>query len=1364
MRGNYLKKHYLEDHKLAQRARLEFYRALETGRMIAFVGAMGTEAFGYGDWGVLIERFSSTAKKVLDDIKPPSGGKYPTNEQMSQAIGRARDQIATFETAIMQKSIDAVTGMSLIEEALTLPELRGILAESQLDESDRTRTWPLDQAETIHEEMRVRLAQRYRRPETNMQASPGATATDFPAYDVPDALWRQLGIRRFATPSYDFEIERCTMLGDRPTFSANPPGFTDPFADLRVMRAMRDKVEQDSFHWDLGSGRIRRVYADGWAVESDMVNRERIDRMIEFAVGTDDVDAHIMHLHGRACNWRSMIVSRRDYDNLYRRNDLNRAPFEFAKKMMIGGNPLLFVGLGMGEPELNREMEEFISNAPYQRVAPTFLLWNAGDRLKSREKQRAFRLEKLARFGVLTIFDTDLDQSAATVVAAPPPRDPVRGPSLFSLAHVVRSLAPSTSASMLKQPTRREMHVGERWRDMAGRIAPTGGPTILWGLKQDLKATDLPKVRQFARRVRSSSMTALIGAQGCGKGSVVSGIVKIIKNDPKKFGLSRPENCLIINGGFAFDTDTLLDALALFFGRTLDARAHAGWRSASNKPVSSRSKYFKSLNIGSSPIFDRNCLVIINGLERFCGVNGEPLSAELDELLRMVVRAGVKHPQARFILLGSARIRKYCESINCNMVEFDEIFRPPTMSGRSKGAAFSVPGVYLGEVAKFAKTRGVRESEGLRRAVARYDANGATHVSGDLIDLRREVFSLIFDDDNLRRVIGAAAGVPASREEVMTTRLVLRALAFIGAPVEQSVLCRMPGLQDRVGAIATVLERLCAAALVLELNGYRAVTHANDETPRYALHRSLLTELRYRFGIPLNEAKLSTAFNMALYVAQPIDGDIPDSDIHDELGEAIDRLIGSYHHASASEITDLAGKVRAHGRAPMAVALEVAVACGHSGVHPDMTDHSAAMLALCSREYVQALRAALAMIRGYYSTTGLLTLDSGDRLASVERDGILLEHAERLDTLIDAYGKITLAREKMRTRIADDAVFATIFGLAEPFYADELVWMHNERGVVRLAMGDLYEARRSFDQAMRVNRDWVEADDPGHNWRRIRINQLMVEMEMGEIGRVERFCDEIVRVTPATAEAQSEEDRRALAIVDAHRAWVLQLRGDVPAARTLFGKALRVFTDLREVRAYAYFASLNAVLQDEEPSADKRTARITAALHMAQSARQMDIVHRVQVSLATAWLLDNPERPPSNETRQRANRMLEEALTYAIQADVHRVRLEASMTIARARLQTADYEGALRYAMDAMMIAARYGMELRKIALRAVIAQVMVARGHPVTAERLARTCIKMATRKRFQTAIDRAERVILDIPRVSTSISRSDGSGRRDF
>jgi tetratricopeptide (TPR) repeat protein len=221
------------------------------------------------------------------------------------------------------------------------------------------------------------------------------------------------------------------------------------------------------------------------------------------------------------------------------------------------------------------------------------------------------------------------------------------------------------------------------------------------------------------------------------------------------------------------------------------------------------------------------------------------------------------------------------------------------------------------------------------------------------------------------------------------------------------------------------------------------------------------------------------------------------------------------------------------------------------------------------------------------------------------------------------------------------------------------------------------------------------------------------------------------------------------------------LQGEYDRARKLYDEAIASLSDLEEARAQAYFQRLrvNAMEPTKAPAVVRR--EIEQALDLAQSTRQMDLVYRFQITLADAYFFAHDSTP---ESRQRAHRLLEEAMQYALQTDVHRVRCEASMIIARIRHATGDYEGALRFASDALMIATRYGMELRKITLRADIARTMAARGHPVTAQKLALTAVSAASRQRFQTALDRAERVLLDIPQMSSAIGTSDSSGRRNF
>lgn len=266
MGTNYLKKYYLDDDKLAQRARLEFYRSLSTGRMIAFVGSMATQAFGYGSWDQLRLTFTALA---LDALK--EGETDPPTPRLKAAL----DQIAEFHINGVRGYWDGQVGMSLIEEVLDRFEA---MSTDNPRRPVSTSTWPLDHANTKREALRERLAQSFRHRREGWQIdrpSIVGSVKDFSRrFDVPRALWELLGIRRFATPSYDFELERTAMLSDRNEGDAREdvsPG-SDPFEALAALRGSRS----ENFGWDLGSGRIRRTFSDGWAIESDLLNRERI--------------------------------------------------------------------------------------------------------------------------------------------------------------------------------------------------------------------------------------------------------------------------------------------------------------------------------------------------------------------------------------------------------------------------------------------------------------------------------------------------------------------------------------------------------------------------------------------------------------------------------------------------------------------------------------------------------------------------------------------------------------------------------------------------------------------------------------------------------------------------------------------------------------------------------------------------------------------------------------------------------------------------------------------------------------------------------------------------------------------------------
>lgn len=1387
--SSYFKRYYLDDVKLAQRALLEFHRSLRSGRMIAFTGSATTKGNGYGTWDELVETYARIASTLVDKhewrgidelIKP---SEFEHADPIARILAYRKHEKHRFDVRV---------ALGLMEEVVLSPD-EGRPRALPAMTHDRSDPFEHDAIRQPIDVLSVEAARYFRKPcrlkelkaaLAEFEAIRPVASSGEPSLDVVQALLRSLGIRRFATLNYDLEIERQAMLGGH---------CDDPFATLLELRA---KVGGESFDWRLDSGRIRRVLANGQAVESDILNRERIDRMLEFGIGADDVDHHILHLHGRACEPSSMILSYRDYDRLYRSNDLYKLPFEFAQRIMIGGNPVLFVGLGMSENDVNKALEDFVSSSPYQRMAPTFLLWNHNKaRADMDEKDwsevEMLRLDRFHRLGVLTIFDVDIvrpvNDAGADLIDLRTEQF-VDGEGDDKIVRQkkakARSIGEIHNLQWLVERTARysaavasrENHVeADRWRTMSTKVRPSGkAPVILWevvdGLSDKRKAKDLKPA--FDKIVKAELLAGeglcIVGSQGCGQGALAHEIAT------KANSGFTTDNTLLINGGFSFDTDSMLDGIVRFLDARMDMghfdegqRDEDGAEAKSPRPRTSRGKFFEDCQKSTTT---PKLLIVVAGMGRFFSIRGDILSAELDELLSMAGQKLIAN--VTWLFFGSERVSRYMVEKGIRVKRAEDVGLLP-LDGKGvlpSDRLDAIRQAFEKEVARQLRTTVAAidpaRSRMLDDAVARYHALSASRLSGDGIEVSRAFYDLYLGHAFNEVINLVAPGGPG----VLMGRELLRALAFIGLPTECSVLAHVPRIKalcvgNHESLMARVLAKMVELRLVIMIRGYGDSSRKGRERPRYALPRSLLTEFRYRFSVPLSEAKLSTSFNMSLYVAQPVDGFIPEPDIHDELGELIDHLMGAYRDEAKKVILPRSPSERS--------ALEaVARAISYherplSG--PDMpgadelADRQVCQAdALCRADHADRLRAALALVRGYYTTTDLLTLDVGDRLIREDRDGILLEHAERLDTLIDAFGKTAMARATLRKAL--DGAEARTYGETEAFYPDELVWLHNERGVVRLVMGDLVEAAASFDRAFDINQRHVERRDRAHNWRRIRLNQLTLDMERGEIALAQRRIGELLAVSTELPEGGEKktllrEDRLAVAIARGYRGRALHLQGNAGGAVADYDFAIAELASLDEPRAQAYFLRMRADLGDKTREQD-----LQAALDLANATRQMDIVYRLRIMSALDDLMGRPKQADDGEDRPRAQRILDEAVRYALQTDMHRVRVEAGAALADARLLSGDYEGALRNISDGLMVATRFGMELSKIHLRSVMARIMVKRGHPITASKLAMTTIKIASRRKFQMAIEHAEETLLTIPKVSAITDVIDASARRQL
>lgn len=1417
--ASYFKRYYLDDVKLAQRALLEFDRALRSGRMIAFTGAMTTEARGYGTWDELLDAYAIYGCRIIDWIGQPTSqekweaifeplpglnpeGKSPiTHDAISKAFDYRRATSGRFDPrvvlGVVEESVLAATAAR--PEPIVMMPLMGGDGE-------------LDQIRAPIDLLSVMAARYFRSPHRDISfaESSQAIAKGHPqaVHDVLGALKGALGIRRYATLNYDLELEAQLMLHEAKA--------ANPFTQLREM-----STKGIGLSWDPQSGRIRRVLISGHAVESDILNRERIDRMLEFAIGADDTERHILHMHGRACTPDSMILSYRDYDKLYRNNGLSKLPFEFAQRIMIGGNPTVFVGLGMSENEVNDALQDFVSASPYQRMAPTFLLWNLhqprNDLLKQDGGGKDYwreiemrRLDWFHRLGVLAIFDTDLstmaDDGSRLISFGNPKTSELAGdPKRSKAAAGVNNLCwliSNLRANADKVAKRENLVTSGHWRQMTEKIDkanPSESGIVLWrvqkGLSDSGDEAESARIEKIAERIdaleasNDGRIVGVVGSAGTGHGAQSRKLMEL--------ALARgitPNNILLVNACFSFDTDSLLDGIVRFLDkRRIQAGIERYIGPDGMTPQMSRGEYFRRLATEQKAGTGDRLLIIVNGLERLYNLSGELLSAEFDELLAY---AATGMPQVTWVLFGTRRVATDFVKRNIAVFNRDENDSSsiPSHNGctglpirryEAISAAFAET---LGKPAKPADRPGDQLSRGLQKIakidfarqraldqeVDAYVANSVGRIRGDGSDLRR-VFYQRFLGPLFEKAI---RDVPQlGRHTAPMAREMLRALAFIGLPTEVSVLVHVPRINrmfavaesamgcapyprlQRVNILADIAEQLIELKLILQIQGFPLPANDSALHNRLALPRTLLTELRYRFSVPLSEAKLSTAFNMSLYAAQPVDGYIPEPDIHDELGDTIDRLLGAYRDWPEEPGQGLRKKEKdeLHAWLNDAVA-EVAPHEHEPGRRRRTASGEPSVLinelhALCRVEHGQCLRAALALVRGYYTTTDLLTLDVGDRLIREDRDGILLEHAERLDCLIDAYGKTMIMRDLMRNAL-DKCLISkpSDFTEIDPFYPDELVWLHNERGVVRLAMGDLPEAAASFNRALEINRRHVERNDRSHNWRRIQLNQLTIDVERGNLGVALRKAEEILAVSEKPNRLR--EDKLAAAIAHGYSARVHHLQGNRKAAAKAYKKAISSAENLKEVRCQAYFLRMRAEFGGPQGEED-----LAAAFELANACRQMDIVYRLRVMHAALAL-----EGESPDDRPRQQRTLDDSVRYALQTDMHRVRVEAGAVQAEARLRFGDFEGALRHVSDAMMVATRFDMELRKIWLRSLMARIMAARGHPVTAQKLALSAIRIASRRRYEHAIKHAEDTLLTLPRNSAIDQVIDATMRRQL
>lgn len=195
---------------------------------------------------------------------------------------------------------------------------------------------------------------------------------------------RMLGVSRFITTNYDFEIERF-------------------FQDRGYRNFPSDKYSRDSFEQEILNQASKDTRSDslGGVFTDQTFARKKAYQLTEFSIANDRLDASVYHLHGRATKKESLVITERDYMELYLTQDKHRSTVDEGIYMAFSSSTLLFLGLGMGETDLLRPLRQFISNRDRAVGYTSIALLPADRGIEARTK---FSSALYLRYGVHTIF------------------------------------------------------------------------------------------------------------------------------------------------------------------------------------------------------------------------------------------------------------------------------------------------------------------------------------------------------------------------------------------------------------------------------------------------------------------------------------------------------------------------------------------------------------------------------------------------------------------------------------------------------------------------------------------------------------------------------------------------------------------------------------------------------------------------------------------------------------------------------------------------------------------------------------------------------------------------------------------------
>jgi tetratricopeptide (TPR) repeat protein len=884
-------------------------------------------------------------------------------------------------------------------------------------------------------------------------------------------------------------------------------------------------------------------------------------------------------------------------------------------------------------------------------------------------------------------------------------------------------------------------------------------------------------------------------------------------------------NVLIVNLSFALEFDSALCLVFQFLWTNLLEDKAAPF------PTKERFQHLEAILLGRNEklqLKQKPIVLVFIGLERLLDGHGQPISADLERLLRLLFSREAKLP-LKIVFTTTEEGRDLIKSLSHRLVKSPKIplVDAPFQSGGEIGFIASLNGALklcgipydTGKVKESVLKGFVIESLGaqsenklkvLRRNWSHYLRGLYDQDCSKKDKASKEKFAECFPLSLGKSMSNSISVRPSDREIALWAQLdlaLMKLLALIGAPVELPAL-----LRDRTVASLLIplvsksdqefereleaklmvvggLARLRQAGIAAEIASSKSDSKTKKE-PRYAMNRVALKDVRSELGIPLGDALLSNTFSLSLEASLPGDLIVPKSDVRADIRDLFSRLRGPWKDVELPpRVTDDLNALR-----------NIFVQNGDiSEINADVIDAVRKVrllwrfFAMTSPVVGPCLRAATNVLRSFFSLSVLLTAPSSIKTFQYSSRQNFDDQLRSIDELLDSVEEVS--NLKLRFDHAIDDVETSLKDLVKndliksvntagnkllierlrasfekaesnrqfdpPIYGGELTWMYNESATTCLIQGNLYAARARQRRALKLNKEYK--GEEGNNRNRLSLNRAFLLIERGELVEAKKLLldtqkkilnggpfssknTEFTNPEIRTSTSRTREAELLEPLLIGYLGLVSHLNGKTSEAGDFYETSRKGLQATDQRRALALVHMRLASLKNISGDVQGALREVEMSVREAEAACQPDVVWRARILQETIKVKHGGDKSEAFKVGRLA-------YDYGEACSLHRVSVEALMIQTEASRLAENFDQAASYAAKAMTLASRYGMTLRRIALRGIMGEILLNQGDRGGALLLERT-INHADRINYQTVVQWAEEKLLK-NKVTLAIAR---------